>query len=415
MASMPTSIPPIPAPQLYVESEDDKFIYQRDWKEYIGNESPVSSRFSATQQDTTLTGWIPANKKRSALRYFLGYSYADDSAPYSLHRELPARHPVFPNLYAFDVSFTDIAPKAGTSASHNIVPGTWTESPFEATTPSDDTYFDENGDIVQIENPSAMYYADYQKTLMTVQYKSFGRMKFLPDEYVDSYTDEWKRYTTWNAEPSVEALSADGASQLVFREGQSSEKAANSNKEPWVDHTAFPAPIAELMGKVALVLNWFQVPHNYLSTDPDVLLLDKIVGRPLLGDTPTTLSNWRFAPVLGTLNSQAFLGFWPGTLLLRAVKVEEILYPVTTADAYEIAGGYNLQFVWEYFNPVKGKAFNPIPNDPTNYASYLGHRIFPWRANGKWYAATRESSGDGMLPLVNHMRIFQSVMDPSAP
>lgn len=373
-------------PQLYIELADDEFDYETDWKEYIGNQSPVSSHFTSNEQSTTLTGWIPCNKKRSALKFFLGYSYALDEAPYSLCRELPARHPVFPNLYAYDAAFTDVAPQAG---DHVDVQGTWEESPFEGS--KDET----------------MYFANYQKTLMTVMYRSFGRMRFLPDSDIADYTEEYKRFTTFSTDPSVEALTADGSSQLIFREGSGT----SPNKHPDPDVTSFPVPVAELMGKIALTIRWMAVPHNYLSTDPDICLLDKIVGKYSTGDTTANYADWKYPPILGTVNKDFFLGYYPGTLLLRAVKVEEMMYPVTTADPFDVAGGYNLVFVMEHFDPIRGEPYVGIPNDPTNYASYRGHRIFPDRYSGYWYAATRQYDTAGMLPLTNFYNIFQSVLD----
>lgn len=375
-------------PQLFVELPQDVFNYETDWKEYIDNHSPISSAFDQFKQSTTLSGWIPANKKRSALKYFLGYTYADDTPPYSLHRELPARHPYFPNLYAFAASFNDVAPKAGDDEEHDIVPGTWKESPFVGS------------------NEETLYYADYEKCVMTVQYQSFGRMRFLPDSDIGDYRDEYKRYTLFNTEPSVEALQADGSSFLKFREGGGS-----LYNQPEADASAFPAPIAELMGKTALTLRWFAVPHNYLSTDPQICLLDKILGRYSTGDTPDNYATWKYPPIIGTINKDYFLGFYPGTLLLRAVKVEEMLYPVTTADPFDVAGGYNLTFVWEHFDPVRGIEYEPIPNTPSNYQSYRGHRLFPWRQDGNWYAVTRESTSAGLLPLTDHYNVFQSVLD----
>ncbi len=260
---------------------------------------------------------------------------------------------------------------------------------------------------------------------MTIMYRSFGRMRFLPDSDISDYKDEYKRYVLFSTEPSVEALTADGSSQLSFREGGGGTGPTaqpNPNSTP---PTAFPAPIAELMGKVALTMRWMEVPHNYLSTDPDINLLDKIIGKYSTGDTPSNYADWKYPPILGTVNKDYFLGFYPGTLLLRAVKVEEMMYPVTTADPFDVAGGYNVTFVWEHFDPIKGIAYSVDPANPTgapvsppvpaaidqNYSPYRGHRIFPWRQDGLWYYATRENNSKELLPLTDHWNVFQSVLD----
>lgn len=389
-------MPSNPAPQLYVELEDDVFVYEEDWKESIDNTAPVSSSFTADSQETTLTGQIPANKVRSALRYFLGYSYADDQAPYSLHRELPARHPVFPQLYAYSASITEFAPKPNPE---NENKETYIESPFEGT----------DGD--------PMWYGGYRKALLTVKYKSWGRVRFLPDSDIGDYTDEYKRYCSFDSEPSMESLQADGVSQLVFREGGGAlQPVPATGSPPTLPYSAFPAPVAVLMGKTALTLTWLQVPHNYLSTDPDILLLDQFLGKYTTGDTPENYNEWLYPPRLGSVNNDFFLGFYPGTLMLRAVKATPMLFPVTCADPYQLATGYNLQIVFEHFDPVKGIAYGPdAPEADPPTSPYRGHRIFPWRQDGRWYYATRAENGQEMLPLTDFWGIFKSVSDVPPP
>lgn len=374
-------------PQLYVELPEDTFDPVFDPLEVIGDTAPVSSSFMADAQDTTLTYQIPANKVRSAIKYYLGYSYADGVAPYSLHRELPARHPVFPGLYAYSASVTNFGPKPNPDNPSNE---TYIESPFEAS----------DGEV--------MYYGGYNKALLTVKYKSWGRVRFLPDSDIDGYLDEYKRYCSFDTEPSIESLQADGSSQLKFREHDASGVIGGPN-DPF--GKAFPAPIAELMGKTALTISWLQVPHNYLSTDPDILILDRILGKFSDGDTVENYSTWKYPPRIGTVNADFFLGYYPGTLLLRAVKAVPVLYPVTTADPFDLATGWNLQMVWEHFDPIKGADYGPKKR---GLSPYRGHRIFPYARSGYWYYATRAENGREMLPLVNHWPVFSSVLDPDA-
>ncbi len=376
-------------PQLFVELPEDTFDYFLDWKEAIGDTAPVSSSFTAEAQDTTLTGQIPANKVRSALKYFLGYSYADGGAPYALYRELPARHPDYPQLYAYSAAVTKFAPKSNPD---NPNRETYIESPFLGT------------------DDEPMYTAGYEQAWLTVKFKSWGRVRFLPDSDIGAdYLSEYKRYCTFDTDPSMESLQADGSSQLKFAEHNTPIIAPPSTAADDPFGKAFPAPIAELMGKTALTLTWLQVPHNYLSTDPDILLLDKWLGKFSIGDTPNNYATWKYPPRLGTVNSDAFLSFAPGTLLLRAVKATPILYPVTTADPYDLAVGWNVQGVWEYFDPLKGATYNPVSSP------WRGHRIFPYARSGYWYYATRDGTATGreLLPLTEHWKVFQNVSDPS--
>jgi hypothetical protein len=257
--------------------------------------------------------------------------------------------------------------------------GTFIESPFLGT------------------DDEPMWYGGYRLALLTIKFKSWGRIRFLPDSDIGSYLDEYKRFCSFDTDPSMETLQAEGTSQLKFAEGA----AGDPLDKP------FPAPIAELMGKTALTLSWFHIPHNYLSTDPDILILDKILGKFTTGDTPSNYDSWKFPPRLGTVNKDAVLSFYPGTLLLSAVKATPMLFPVTPADPYELATGWNLQLVWEHFDPVKGVAYDATASP------YRGHRLFPWRKDGLWYYATRETTGKELLPLVNHWPVFQNVNDPT--
>lgn len=345
-------------PTLYVEDPDDEFDYLADWKEAIENQQPGGGvAASATAQDAVLVGIIPFNKVRSAQRYFLGYSYADEAAPYALHREPPARHPLFPSLYAHSFAAVGLAPQSN-PANPNREP--YKLSPFTGT------------------DGLEMYYADYQKAVCTVRYRSFGRLRFLADDDVAGYLDEYKRWVRFNTDPKIEALTADGTSQLVFREG-------GGDPDPTAGATPFPAPVAELMAKAALVMKWYNVPFEYVSSDPDLFKPDKILAR------------------LGTVNQTAFLGFYPGQLLLTAVGSEDTLFPVAAADpdGFPVTG-LDLTLAWEFFEPNRPYA-----------GTYHGHRLFPWRKTGKWYYATRENSGDELLPLTDHWKVFQHVADPS--
>jgi len=81
-------------PAIYLEDPADVFDYATDAKEAIDNTQPGGGGHSSRgSQEETLVYFIPFNKVASAKKYFLGFSYADDGAPYALHRALPARHP----------------------------------------------------------------------------------------------------------------------------------------------------------------------------------------------------------------------------------------------------------------------------------------------------------------------------------
>ena len=150
---------PVPAPIVYVEDPDDDFDYETDWKESIDNTQPGGGDHSSRDsQESVLVGLVPFNKVRAAERYFLGYSEADLVAPYALHRELPARHPRKPQLYAYTFSSVGISPKANFDNENNEP---YQLSPWENT----------NGDD--------LFYAVYELAVCTIRYKKL-RARTLP-------------------------------------------------------------------------------------------------------------------------------------------------------------------------------------------------------------------------------------------
>lgn len=354
-------------PEPYTFPPDEEFVYLEDWEEHTpetGQQSGGGGAASATGQTDVLVGWVTGKKLRSALRWFLGYSYADEGEPYGLHREPPARHPLHPQLYAHTCSYVGFGYPTDRPSSFMFDP-----SEFEEW------------------DGSPLYRVPWEKYLLTINFRSFGRVAFLPDDnYVDpilDYSDEYKRYCEFGLDPSVQALTADVASQLKFHEG------GPSTTTPV---TAFPAPLAELMAKAAFTIKWMQVPHEYLSDSQYYLKPTKILDR------------------LGRVNDDTFVGHAKGTLLLTAVKFEPHLFTVTPADPYYPLTGWDVTFVFEQFDPEKG----------VSGSEYRGHRVFPWREDGKWYYAVRtnaagvpDSPPKELLPLVAMDKIFQHVSDPS--
>lgn len=349
------------ATTVYVEDEDDVFDYELDWVECIENTQPGGGGHSSrTTQEETLVGYIPFNKSRSAEAYFLGYSTCADSEPFFLSRNLPQRHPTRPTLYAYAYSCVAIGPKPlsvedGGDGSTNLV------SPFESTDPNSD-----------------MAYANYQLGVVTVRYRSFGRTLFLPDDEINGYADEFRRYGSFVGQPAVQALSADGTSQLKWAE--------TSTGGPPLGES-IPTPIPTLLAKANVTFNWMEVPHEYLTNSKYILNATKIIDR------------------LGTVNEDImFDEFLEGTMLFTAVEFDAILFPLTPVDLDSPITGWNIKFHFENFDPQdKG-----VPDSP-----YRGHRLFPYRINGLWYYCTRSDSTKELLPLSTMMKIFSHINDNS--
>jgi len=346
----------MPSPA-YVEDPADKFDYEKDWLESAEMSQPGGGgHASPSEQEAVLVGLIPFNKIRSARRFFLGFSYCDTGPPYGLHRELPHVHPTEPNLRAFSFSAQGFVPQ---SNELNEEGEGYIESPFE------------DGD------GNAIFYMGYQKAVVIVRYRSFGRMKFLPDEDIEDFEEEWTRWTQFRTEPSLELLQVSGVSNIKYAEGPLAGK-------------PFPVPLAQPIPKMKLIITWMNVPFEYISDDADVL-------NPV-----------KFLACVGKVNSDTFLDkYEPGTVAIYEPPVfEPTLYPVvsTDPDNYPLAG-FDIRITVSIFDPPKGE-----PD-----SDFHGHNLLPHPDNGLFYLGTRDgtTAGATLLPAVPFMKMFQHVLDPS--
>jgi len=361
-------------PTEYAESVEDEFNYLVDWKEAVGSENAPSSTgaLSMTDQTGTLVGYVPFNKLRSACRYFVGHTTADIRTPWRLHREPPAHYPLYPQMRCYAVGFQPRILKANSDGSR------FTELAYGipigeiANVPNIDTpWLDWLGNPVRTGN--------YREAVLTLSFRSFGRVAFSDDSRIETYRDEWKRYVKWSVDPQTEVLSADGASQLKFAEGE--PETAGASGGPVI----FPVPIAEVLAKAAYSATIFNLPFDYLSSSTQFLYPKMILQR------------------LGTINSESFCGHPTGTLLLSAAKIEEVLFPIAPDLPDYPSTGYTVTLMFEQFDPPKG----------VTGSEYRGHRVFPWRKDGKWYYCTRQGSSREMLPMTDFHKILKNANDPS--
>jgi hypothetical protein len=367
----------------YVEDSDNQFDYSQDWAELVdGVTQPGGGlAMSASSQEGGIQGLVPWNKTRSAVRYFVGYSYCDDGAPYKLYREPPAPHPLMPSL------------KCQGSAPVGYILRANFDNQEEFGRDVDEVIRGQNAPYVdtgfQDYLGNTIRTAYYHYSILQNRYKSYGMTRFLPDADIDNYLDEWKRYVSMEFVGGIEALQADNAALLAWR-----ETSTDPGLQPVIGE-AFPTPLAQLQGKSSFVMTWMQVPHDYISTDPTMLYPEKMLKR------------------LGKWNSDNFLGFRKGQLLFLALEAEPMLFPVLANDPVNGIPlcGYNLKFHFSYFDPPKG---NPSPPAGQTEPIY-GHRLNPWRASGKYFWATRPNSSSELLPGESFWPLFAHVDDPSAP
>jgi hypothetical protein len=348
-------------PIWYEEDPDDLFVFADDWKILPDgtNEPGGGLSFTEAAQDATLVGYVPFNKIRSAARYFLGFSYADTGSPWLLYREPPAVHPQMPNLRCYGGTFGGYALKANFDNSDDPL---YPNAPFKLS-----PFVGADG--------GDMWYTTYQLALVTLKFKSFGRMRFTLDDDVFDYSQEIERYTRTFSDSAVQTLSVDGRSMLKFAEGP----LLNPRALP------FPAPVAQLLAKVSLRVLWAQVPHDYVSADANFLLASKLIER------------------LGTVNNAAYMGNPKGTLLFTSFQAEEMLFPVLAfLPTTGFLTGWNITLCFEQFDPPKG-----VPD-----SEYRGHRIFPYSIGQKWFFANRSDDTE-LFPLTDYNKLTQHVLDPS--
>lgn len=375
-------MPDTPPTTVYQEDEADVFVYATDWKEALDDRQVGGGMaLSRDAQDGVRVGFILASKKRSCARYFLGFSYTGETDPdvegsqYTLHREPPARDPEWPQVRAHSVAFQDLVPLA---IDQNLPPDEEDEDPPEPVL------------MAKAESPfigadgEAMYYAKYAWCMVTVRFKSFGRVRFLPDNAISGYHQEWRRFTEFTGVPAVQALTAEGCNYLKFAEGDTGLNKPNGKQ--------YPAPLAELMAKTNFTVTWHDVPHEYLTDSLYFLYPTKIVER------------------LGCVNDEDMFDgtFLKGTMLLLGAEFDSTLFPVAPQGATEVGDnailtGWRVKLHFEHFDPQ---------NKGVPESEYRGHRLYPWRIDGKWYYAKRPDSENELLPLVNMMRVFQHVSDP---
>jgi len=376
----------------------------QDWQEVLDVNSPAESHFGADgQQEAALTGLIPYNKQRSAVRWFLGFASVTQNVSVlgvtlpigggSLSRENPCPHPQFPQLRASSVSFKPYVPKVVATGTTLGIP-----SRFALNLQPDFSSAVINpisGGGSSIKN---LQYGSYAKTTAAIKFSSF-RFSFLEDNAINQlqtsvFADrgeavpagcgygEWRRNTWVDTAPRLDMLSADGVSQMAFAEGSPSIPGPpfvpagpiGPYSTPAANPTAFSAPLGIPTAKCDFTVNWYNVPYNYLTKqagDLDVLFPQNIIN------------------CIGTVNSGLFMEtFQYETVLLKGAAFETKVFPVPAIDGTPMLS-VDVKLMFDYFNPKNG---NPG-------SGYKGWQLLPYRVNGLWYYAVRSNPPTTVLGI----------------
>jgi hypothetical protein len=346
----------------YTENPDDLFVYETDFKNFLGDHAPDELHMSGDVQEATLEGYVLSNKVRDCVRKLLGFSYAETASPWIQRRENPQWHPEWPHLRAYDVAVRELVPE---SNDEYEPPGPFKPSPFD-------------GDV---------YTTKYKWSHVVVRYRNFVH-RFRDDDAIPTAQEEWRRNCWVQTEPRVEALTVTGGqSMLRFAETGPGGPTAGAAGTP------FPAPIAMLLSKKGIVVHWFDVPWEYLSEDEDIF-------------TPTKLD-----AVVGKVNSDFFMErYEAGTLLAEPYRYTISTWPVAPQDALDALRKVTIAMPFVFFDPERG-ATSPVTR---------GHNLMPWcgtgtdatkGGNGKFFLATRDglTTGDRLVGSAAFGPIFTHV------
>lgn len=337
---------PIPA----TEDAADTFS-ESDWKELIAAVDPSGEDVhSVGAGESTLIGKIPANKARSALNFFVGYSYsATLSVPeggVTLYRVNPVRHPVWTWMRCTSATFHRRHPLS------NPATGVPSNAP-------------------NVPNPEG------DSLTKTGNYlTAYVRLHFAPvpwdvvdDADMGGANESTRNTVVWDqSEPNLETISANTGT-LHFVEGAPSGK-------------TFPGDVLAYLTKTGLVMRWLNVSEEFTHDG----------GYPV-----------KILERVGTTNIDDFFGFPRGTLLMLPPRVKRYQQPVRTVDGSALMAN-DWELVFQHFDPEPGVGYgNSI---------YRGHQLLPWAYGGSqtggpgWFSVERED--DSLyLPESKFDKIFE--------
>lgn len=365
---------------LYIPLPEPAPFDYYDWLEAMDMTKPSGEDvFTNESADVSLSVIIPGvnrlltqSKLRSAVYGVLGYAYADDAAPWALHRIPPLAHPIWGyQLRASQVSFAPFNPLANTLNTNN--------SPYAYSDITND-WDDQNR------------FGTYSKAVMNVRFSMRPYYLYADDNPEwDGY--EYNRYVTqYEIAPEVEYITATTDRSIQFIDPCTGMAATNN---PY--GKAFPGEVGIRVSKPNLQMIWHEVPDSFVCTATGV---------------PEKIFN-----CIGTVNKYAFKGFPAQTLLFEPPVFQKCMYPW-----YSVSGRayyWNITFNFKYFNPKVGASAT---------LGDKGWRLLPWRFGGDnssdgveggvgWYSARRVGVSTGtqstIIPETDFATAFTHVGAPA--
>ncbi len=346
----------------YPEPSQSTFLPLADWEEEIGPTQPGGgASFSRDSGEGVLVGSIPFPKCRSARNVILGAAYVDQGTPWALHRLIPWRHPMYPEMRASEVHFEGYNPSGTSGVIGNATGKPW----FQAAVTTDLL-------------PRQAYYS---RARTTVRFKPHPYL-FLTDTELGGFSEYSRNAAVFDTlDPSLELLLADTGPFLKFAEGPQSG-------------TDFPGAIPEYIAKCLFVLAWFDVPYEFVAYNFIPSKIMQCIGY--LNDNDDWLNN------TGTAGN----GFPRGTLLLEAPRIRKKQQPIWTVN--DIA-----PFMVDIFFPFK--YFAPTPALGAG-SLFKGWNLFPFARTGNYYSVVRkDTASTPFLGFKNFDAMFTHVRGPVTP
>jgi len=305
-----------------------------DWAEAVSLYAPSQLAMGRKRSHATLTGYIPFARISGAVKYFLGFSWVDGGN--FLRRQVPATHPIFPTLFA-----TEITECVGVKfVAKAAKPHKW-----------------------------SLPYATYSLARITVGY-SQPPYEILSDADLDMTSaeayrgQELRRWVNWSPKPYVDLLELPGGMFVFDAPGEA------FNDRPLI----LPRHVYRAEKQTRRVV-WHNVPIEFVTDDYGYMpKIDAAIGR--------VSSDVFFGDPTGPIGSPGR----PGTWLLEDVDtVNNEVYadPIASAVFEGMTRRLDLIFTFKHFNP---------PNGRTDGDTTAGWAL-NLAANGKWYPAKNSVTG----------------------
>lgn len=446
---MPIMLPPDDCYyDIFPESTADRFDPDVDWHETIETTAPGDTHLSTDgAANAILHGWIPYNKVRNFALYCLGYAAAENKSPWRLRRVNPPTHPLFPFLRVRGVTIRGFEPRRDNGVTTTEAPpappspanpypwfpyATGTRRPgAQDRTPVEEFHTWEgvqdhpsvsmaprqwsmrprlNGESFgygPATAPDRGFYpfayttGRYEKAKVVVEF-SQPNWPILEDTDPNfDPADESGRNVFWTTEPTLDVLAVENnqGNGLFWREGRD-VNASTVPRRAMNIGTGVSPPEATSALDVTPALSGFKSALGYL--EPKLMDVANWMHVPTRFIFDANLIPTKILECLGKINSTAWYGYDPGTVLLMGASFQSVPWPIYSTSNYTV-WLWNVKYHFKYYNPKRRPDGELTPN-PAG-AGKQGWNLFRYQ-DGFAYYATR-FNGDDLYESVEMRKLFE--------